>query len=103
MVARYSLICLLAIFLFGCSSASPSPTSAPVTEATLTPKPSATPAPTTAPEYVSRIRNAQYQLGISDGIRSVPLTDGKFEQGTVGGADYISALVCLSFWLFLLM
>src|SRR5512145_848737 len=90
MVSRYLIIFLLTIFLFGCSSAASSPTPAPVAEATLTPKPSATPAPTAIPDYVARIRNAQYQLGISDGIRIVQLTDGKFEQGTAGGADYIS-------------
>jgi hypothetical protein len=38
---------------------------------------------------VTRIRNAQYQLGISDALRVVPLVDGEFKQGTVGGADYV--------------
>jgi len=93
MVSRYSVIFLLTIFLFGCSSAASSPTPAPVAEATLTPEPSATPAPTTVPAYVTRIRNAQYQLGISDGIRIVQLADGKFEQGTAGGVDYVSVTV----------
>jgi len=106
MVSRYPLslaersvaqtkrgLILFALLLYGCSSASPSPTPASLAEATLTPEPSATPAPTTVPDYVTRIRNAQYQLGISDGIRIVQLTDGKFEQGTAGGADYVSVTV----------
>ena len=106
MVSRYSLnlaersvaqtkrgLILFALLLFGCSSASPSPTPAPLAEATLNPEPSATPAPTTIPDYVTRIRNAQYQLGIADGIRIVQLADGKFEQGTAGGADYVSVTV----------
>src|SRR5947207_15064631 len=80
MVARYSLnlraersvaktkrlLLLFAFFLFGCSSASSSPTPAPTAAATLTPKPSATAAPTSIPDYVTKIRNAQYQLGTSD-------------------------------------
>jgi len=93
MVRRYTLIPLLVIFLFGCSSASRSATPAPVTQATLTPQPSATAAPTSIPDYVTKIRNAQYQLGASDALRVVQLKDGKFEQGTVGGADYVSVNV----------
>ena len=106
MVARYSLnlraersvaktkrLLLLALFLFGCSSASSSPTPAPTAKATLTPEPSVTPAPTSIPDYVNKIRNAQYQLGISDALRVVQLKDGKFEQGTSGGADYVSVNV----------
>ena len=93
MVARYSLIGLLAIFLFGCSSASTSPTPAFVAKATLTPAPSATAAPTSMPAYVVRLRNAQYQLGATDALRVVQLKDGKFEQGAPGAADYVSVNV----------
>jgi hypothetical protein len=93
MVARYSLILVLVAFLYGCSSASPSSTPAPVAQATLTPEPSPTAAPTSVPDYVTRIRNAQYQLGATDSLRVVQLTDGKFEQGAVGGADYVSVNV----------
>lgn len=46
-----------------------------------------------APEYVAQIRNAQYQLGLTDALRVVQLTDGTFEQGIVGGADYVSVNV----------
>jgi hypothetical protein len=39
---------------------------------------------------VTRIRNAEYQLGLTDALRVVQLTDGKFEEGISGGVDYIS-------------
>lgn len=93
MVARDSVICLVAIFLFGCSSASASPKPTSTATATLNPAPSVTPPPTATPEYVDKLRNAKYQLGFSDALRVVQLQDGKFEQGTVGGADYVSVNV----------
>ncbi|MCI0555877.1 MAG: hypothetical protein L0287_33455, partial [Anaerolineae bacterium] len=49
--------------------------------------------PTAAPDYVEQIRNAQYQLGLPDSLQIVQLTDGKFEQGTPGSADFISVSV----------
>ena len=49
--------------------------------------------PTDAPDYVEQIRNAQYQLGLPDSLQIVQLVDGKFEQGTPGGADFISVSV----------
>ena len=91
MVKYYSLI--LALFLFGCSSASPSPTPVPTAQATLTPLPSPTAAPTSIPDYVTKIRNAEYQLGTTDTLHVVQLKDGKFEQGAPGGTDYISVNV----------
>jgi len=48
---------------------------------------------TPAPDYVTRVRNAKYQLGFVDSLRVVQLTDGKFEQGTLGGEDYVSVTV----------
>jgi hypothetical protein len=42
---------------------------------------------------VEEIRNAQYQLGASDTLQVVQLTGGKFEQGTPGSDDFISAQV----------
>ena len=84
-----NLSLLMSVFLFGCSSASASPTPAPIAEATLTPQPS----PTSIPDYVNKIRNTQYQLGATDALRVVQLTDGKYKQGTVGGADYVSVNV----------
>ena len=56
-----------------------------------TPSPIA--APTDAPDFVDEIRNAQYQLGLPDSLQIVQLTDGKFEQGTAGSADFISVFV----------
>ena len=104
MVAHYSLtfraersraktkrmFLLFALLLFGCSSASLSPTPAPVAEATLTLIPPATDAPTAIPDFAVRIRNAQYQLGATEGLRIVQLADGKFEQGVYGGTDFVS-------------
>lgn len=96
MVSRYSLILLLVIFISGCSPATPPPTSldqtqaapAPVTESTSIPA-----TPTAAPDQVAEIRNAQYQLSLTDSIEVVQLSDGKFERGTPGGADFISVFV----------
>jgi len=42
---------------------------------------------------VTRVRNAQYQLGATDALRVVQLMDGKFEQGTAGGTDRVSVNV----------
>jgi hypothetical protein len=89
MVARYSLIFLLTIFLVGCRPASPTPTAAPVVEATATVQ-----TPTTVPDSRAQlIRNAQYQLGLPDSLQVVQLSDGRFEQGTAGSADFISVFL----------
>jgi len=82
------LVIFLLIFLIGCNPASPSPTPVPVIQT-----PQLTDAPTTAPDYVARIRNAQYQLGLSDSLRIVQLVDGKFEEGAPGGVNYVSVIV----------
>ena len=93
MVPRGSLIFLLGAFLLGCRPATPPPAlldqtqtaSAPVMEA------SAAPATSTAiPKEAKEILNAKYQLGASDALRVVQLTNGKFEQGTSGGTDFVS-------------
>jgi len=68
--------------------ASSSPTPAPVIESTQPPE-----TPTAAPGFVALIRNALYQLGATDALKVVQLTDGKIEQGTPGGADFISVFV----------
>jgi hypothetical protein len=91
MVSRGSLILILmvSLVLASCRSFDPtSPTPDPVFEPTALPE-----TPTPAPDYVTRIRNAEYQLGLTDGLRIVQLTDGRFEQGTSGGEDYISVNV----------
>jgi hypothetical protein len=90
------LLLLLAILLFGCRPATPPPSSsdqtqvAPTTgfESTSIPAPS-----TTVPDEVMEIRNAEYQLGATDTLQVVQLTDGKFEQGTPGDADFIWVFV----------
>lgn len=79
---------ILLFFLIGCTPASPSPTLAPVIESTQPPD-----TPTPAPDYVARIRNAKYQLGLPDSLRVVQLADGKFEEGAPAGADYTSITV----------
>lgn len=90
MAARFALILLLA-FLVGCRPATPPPSPDDLTRAapavTLTARPET---PTGAPEVVGRIRNAQYQLGATDTLQVVQLTDGSFEQGTPGSDDFIS-------------
>jgi len=48
---------------------------------------------TPSPDYATRIRNAKYQLGFVDSLRIVQLSDGKFEQGALGGEDYVSITV----------
>ncbi|HAV77661.1 MAG TPA: hypothetical protein DCX53_09950 [Anaerolineae bacterium] len=49
--------------------------------------------PTPAPDYVTRLRNADYQLGLLDALRVVQLTDGKFEQGIPGSEDFVSIMM----------
>lgn len=102
MVTRYSLISrversiakkmrgllICTILLFGCSPASPSPT---VVLASETPLPSPSATPTAAPDYVKLIRNAEYQLGLTDALRVVQFTDGIYRQGTAGEVDYVYA------------
>jgi hypothetical protein len=45
------------------------------------------------PEEAKKVLDAQYQLGATDALRVVQLTDGKFEEGTQGGTDSISVAV----------
>lgn len=88
MVTRHPLIWVstACLILASCRSFdSTSPTPVATSEPTSLPE---TAAP--APDYVSRLGNAEYQLGLTDGLRIVQLTDGKFTQGMVGGEDYIS-------------
>lgn len=90
---------LLASFLCGCSSVASSPTPDPVisspvaTEATLATESPTPAAPTTVPDYVEKIRNAEYQLGLPDSLQFVQLADGKYEMGASGSADFISVSV----------
>ena len=84
----FNFLFLLALFLYGCSPASPS-----LAPASIIPTTQPTDAPTATPDYVSQIRNAEYQLGLPDSLRIVQLTNGKFEEGAPGGADFVSVTV----------
>ena len=96
MASRYSLILLLAIFLSGCRPATPPPPSLDQTQtapASATESTSISAKPTTVPDEVAELRNAQYQLGATDALQVVQLTDGTFEQGTPGSDNFISIRV----------
>lgn len=91
MVSHHPMIWILTacLVLSSCRGFAPdSPTPDSALEETFLPE-----TPTPAPGYVEQIRNAEYQLGFVDSLRIVQLTDGKFEQGTPGGEDYISVTV----------
>lgn len=88
MVSRRTIIWILiaVLLLTSCRSFAPSsPAPDSVIEETSLPETS-----TPAPDYVTRLRNAEYQLGFVDSLRIVQLTDGSFEQGTPGGDDFVS-------------
>ena len=90
MASRAALTLWLLVFLIGCRPATPPPTleqtqTAPINELTSSPATS-----TGVPAAVEEIRNAQYQLGASDGLQIIQLTDGSFEQGTPGSEDFMS-------------
>ena len=94
MVSRTSLILLL-FFLIGCRPATPPPAVDDQTQIAPGPVNGSTPGPatpTSISEQVEEIRNAQYQLGATDNLQVVQLTNGKFEQGTPGSDDFMSVL-----------
>jgi hypothetical protein len=94
LVSRYTLIFLLVIFLMGCRPVQAPTATAPVISTSAVTDATATPAaPTAPPDVAALIRNAQYQLGVPQSLQVVQLKDGKFEQGTAGGADYISVML----------
>jgi hypothetical protein len=95
--SRYTLIPLgvLLLLLIGCRPATPpaavdetQSASVPINESTSIPA-----TPTDVSEQVKEIRNAPYQLGASDSLEVVQLTDGKFEQGASGAEDFLSVAV----------
>lgn len=82
-------ICTL--LLIGCTPASPSPVPAQPSETPSLPTATSLPETATAlPADAARIRNAEYQLGATDSLGLVQLTDGKYQQGTAGEPDYVS-------------
>ena len=90
MDSRRALILWLGVILIGCRPATPPPNQTQTTPTPLVEATSALATSTTVPEEASEIRNAQYQLGASDVLQVVQLADGKFEQGTPGGTDFVS-------------
>ena len=96
MASRHSLIVLLLLVLIGCRPATPPPTSINQTQATSDPGNESTlgPAtPTDVSKEVTELRNTQYQLGATDDLQVVQLTDGKVEQGTPGSDDFMSIVM----------
>jgi hypothetical protein len=92
-VSRYSLI-LLAAFLIGCSPATPPPVAIDLTQTASGPVTEPTSARATrVPDEAAEIRNAEYQLGATDQLQVVQLTDGRFEQGTAGSDDFLSVSI----------
>ena len=93
LTTRSNLLILFLLFvLSGCVTAPPTPTPAPVTEATAAPPATSAPVDVT-PTFADRVRNAQYSLGILDSRQVVQLSNGVYESGTPGGADFISVRV----------
>lgn len=96
MVARRPLIWILtaSLVLASCRTFVPAPAT-PLGQTPAGPDSASEPTSlpetaTPAPDYLTRLRNAEYQLGLTDNLRIVELTDGRFVQGMVGGEDYIS-------------
>ena len=92
MVCR-RLIVLLVLFIIGCRPATPPSVSSDQTQTAPAPAEEATPnlaTPTTIPDEAREILNAQYQLGASDTLQVVQLTNGAFEQGAPGAEDFVS-------------
>jgi hypothetical protein len=96
MASRYSLIVLLLVVLIGCRPATPPPIAVDQTESAPEPggESTSSPAtPTAISEEVMQLRNAEYQLGATDALQVVQLTDGTFEQGTPGSDQFMSILM----------
>lgn len=83
-----NLLLLCVFFLAGCNLASPSPLPPAPETPTLAPATFSPPTSTATPDYMTRLRNAEYQLAESQ--RLVQLTDGQYQGGTAGQVDYIS-------------
>jgi hypothetical protein len=93
MVSRTSLILLLAIVLWGCRPASPTP-AVPVNETPLPESALMTPgintqAPPLAGISAEQVKNAPYQLGATNVPRMVQLVNGEFQEGSAGNADFV--------------
>ena len=91
MVSRLAVVVLLLVFLIGCRPATPPPIPSELTEVASDPGDAPTTVPSTpATDQAVEVRNAQYELGTTDSPQVVQLTDGVFEQGAPGSAEFIS-------------
>lgn len=90
------LLILIGTILLGACSSLLTPTAdqttpGPVTATPGNPvPPTLTPLPEIPGISPAQVRNAEYQLGLLDQIRVVPLSDGKYQEGNAGGTDYVS-------------
>lgn len=82
-------ILIASLALSACRTFAPDPPTPASTPGPLSPPETSTP----EPDYAPRLRNAQYQLGLTDSLRIVQLTDGKYELGQPGSEDYTSVTV----------
>ncbi|MFL7868854.1 MAG: Gmad2 immunoglobulin-like domain-containing protein [Anaerolineales bacterium] len=92
------LLGILTIFLGACSMfqrpATPQPTPLPATPTLAVPTPVVpTPLPDAPGISPEDVRNSEYQLGFSDQIRTVQLTDGKYQENSADGTGYLSVSV----------
>ena len=92
------LLGVLTIFLGACSMfqrpAAPQPTPLPATATLAVPTPVVpTPLPDAPGISPEDVRNSEYQLGFLDQIRVVQLVDGKYQEGSADGTDYVSVSV----------
>jgi len=90
-----SVFFIIAFLVTGCTSASPSPAPDSVIEGTALPElPFLSPAPPTkAPPIpglsAEQIRNGPYQLGFTDALRIVQLSNGRYQEGVPGDGNYV--------------
>jgi len=101
---RCSALLILMLFPVACSGSEPlvtdQITAVPVSspqEVTVLPTATATqeadPLLQIPGSTLDRLRNSEYQLGVSDQVRFVQLKDGRYQEGAPGGADYISVFL----------
>lgn len=99
MAARRTLILLLALILVGCRPATPTPTAAPIPEATTPPESAFVtpdvPTQTLPPNSLTpkQVKNSLYELGATDTPRTVQLVDGVYTEGQAGDTDYLEVQV----------
>jgi hypothetical protein len=95
---KHFLFGILAIFLGACTlfrgPVTDQPTPLPATATLAVPTPVVpTPLPDAPGISPEDVRNSEYQLGFLDQIRVVQLVDGKYQEGSADGTDYVSVSV----------